>query len=154
MNTVYFQIADIFSQIFYTFLIAEIRHDWSCRSSPLTLLYMQFIGFGLDCFIRSGLRVKIREGNRRYFKIAGITGYCHIFDRLTAGCTGRGYFNIGSNFRIIHIKIIRENNFRILYQLNISITGYIHLNSNRFIRFHIIGTDTGSHCIITDSPTV
>ena len=45
MNVIHLQVTDILTQVFNTFLIAEVRNDRRC-SSPLTLLYMQFVRFG------------------------------------------------------------------------------------------------------------
>ena len=148
MNVVHLQVTDILTQVFNTFLIAEVRNDRRC-SSPLTLLYMQFVRFGCNRFIRTCLGIEIRECDSRNFEITCVTRDRHIFDRLRTGRSSRSSLDVHFHLRIVHVEIVRESHFRILYQFNVSITGNLHLHSNSIVCLYIIGTDAGCHCKIT-----
>ena len=115
---------------------------------PLALLYVKFVWFGCNCLIGTGLRIEIRECDSRNFKIACVTRDGHIFDRLRTGSSCRGSLDVHFHLRIINVEIVRESDFRILYQLDVSITGNLHLYGNGIICLYIIGTDAGCHCEI------
>ena len=88
---------------------------------PPCLLYVKFIWFGCNCLIGTGLRIEIRECDSRNFKIACVTRDGHIFDRLRSGSSCRGSLDVHFHLRIINVEIVRESDFRILYQLDVSI---------------------------------
>ncbi len=124
-------------QIFNTLLVTEIRNNRR-RCSSLALLYVQFVWFGCNCFIGTGLRIEIRECDSRNFEIACVTRDGHIFDRLRTGSSCRGSLDVHFHLRIINVEIVRESDFRILYQLDVSITGNLHLHGNGIICVYII----------------
>ena len=148
MNAVHFQVTDILTQVFNTLLVAEVRNDRRRCSPSLALLYVQFVWFGCNRLIGTGLRIEIRECDSRNFEIACITRDGHIFDRLRTGSSCRGSLDVHFHLRIINVEIVRESDFRILYQLDVSITGNLHLHGNGIICLYIIGTDAGGHCEI------
>ena len=80
MNAVHFQVTDILTQIFNTFLVTEIRNNRRRCSPSLALLYVQFVWFGCNCLIGTDLRIEIRECDSRNFEIAcGIAIYSIVF---------------------------------------------------------------------------
>ena len=117
---------------------------------PLTLLYMQFVRFGCNRLIRTCFGIEIRECDSRNFEITCVTRDRHIFDRLRTGRSSRSSLDVHFHLRIVHVEIVRESHFRILYQFNVSITGNLHLHSNSIVCLYIIGTDAG---VIVKLPT-
>jgi len=106
---------------------------------------MQLIRLGLDGLVRTGLDIEIGESDRRDLEITCVTGYRHIFDRLASTDTGGRGLDVHLYFRIVDIEIVRENHFRILHQLHVSVTRDFHLYGYSLVCLDVVRADISRH---------
>ena len=106
---------------------------------------MQLIRLGLDGLVRTGLDIEIGESDRRDLEITRVTGYRHIFDRLASTDTGSRGLDVHLYFWVVDIEIVRENHFRVLHQLHVSVTRDFHLYGYSLVCLDVIRADISRH---------